>query len=442
MTTPLPKRFALNLYDELLLHLDQPASPLGLQMEIRVSGHLDETRLTGAIRTAARKHPMSRVSLVPHAAGDSEYFWQLHDELEQVPLRIIQCCDEESLHEARSTLHSLPIPLAEAPPFRCALAHCGERGDFFMINMNSTVSDHIGLYRFMLSILRAYANISDPVSGQDFLAARRVGQEPDQHLLKDGIGRLTRVMEMLGSTLNPPARIAEDGGDQDQGGLGFMPVRFSSAQTRRLQTLRHGGATINDLLVTTLHMAIERWNTDHGQNTGRISMVMPMNTRGDGWRDEIASNLCMWVNVVSRASDREDFDSLLATITRQTSNLKESVTMAVLVDLMRELRALPAWIRQAVPALLPLTGNRIGSTTVLGNLGAIRMPLPMDGELALSELWFSPPCRMPMGLSLGALTLDDHLHLSFRYHRQQFHRESAWAFAEIFLDILNRHEST
>lgn len=442
MRASLPKQFPLNVYDELLLHLDNPASPLGQQLEVRVSGSLDEERLSRAIIDAARRHPMMRVSLAPPVAGSTEYQWRLHDELVQAPLRVIHDCDEETLHEARTALHSSPIPLAEPPPFRCTLAHCGSGGndgsggDVLMINLSNTASDGVGLYRFLVSILRAYADLGDPQPQQDLLAAREAGREPDQRLLSDGFNRLNRLLEMLGTTLSPPARIAT-AGKEDDTGFSFMPVRFSAAQTAHLQVLRRGGATINDLLAAALHLAIQRWNTEQGQSTGRISMIMPMNTRPEAYRNELASNLSMWVNVMSRAGERADFDQLLEAITRQTSNLKESVTMAVLVDLMHELRGLPAWMRQAIPALLPLSGNRIGSTTALGNLGAIRSPLPAGSDVALRELWYSPACRMPMGLALGALTLDDHLHLSFRYHRQQFSREGAWAFAEIFLDILN-----
>lgn len=430
-----PKQFPLNVYDELLLHLDNPAAPLGQQLEVRVRGSLDEQRLSRAIVDAARRHPMMRVSLVPPTANTTQYQWRLHDELQQAPLRVIHDCNEEALHEARTALHSSPIPLAEPPPFRCTLARCGD-GDVLMLNLSNTASDGVGLYRFLVSILRAYANLSDPQPQQDLLAVREAGREPDQRLLSDGFNRLSRLLDMLGTTLSPPARIAT-AGKEDDTGFSFMPVRFSAAQTRHLQVLRRGGATINDLLATALHLAIQRWNAEHGHTTGRISMTMPMNTRPAAYRDEFASNLSMWVNVMSRAAERSDFDQLLGAITRQTSNLKESVTMAVLVDLMHELRGLPAWMRQAIPALLPLSGNRIGSTTALGNLGAIRAPLPPDSEVAMQELWYSPACRMPMGLALGALTLDDHLHLSFRYHRQQFSREGAWAFAEIFLEALN-----
>ena len=437
MTDFLPQRIPLSIYDELLLHLDTPGSPLSLQLEVRVGEHLDEARLVAAIRKASAHHPLMRASLAPYEDSDTGYFWQIRDELASVPLRVLTCCDEESLHEARSALHSLSVPLAEAPPFRCALAHCGEQGDFFMINMNHTVCDGVGLYSFMMSILRAYMGAPDPVSSLDVIQVRERELGGERARFADHLARVSRLLSVLGSTLNPPARIAPDG-QEDQGGLSFMPVRFNAEQTRRLQGLRHEGATINDVLATALHLAIEQWNQDHNQSTGRISMIMPMNTRGPAQREDVASNLSIWVNLISQADDRTDFQHLLQVLKRQTTHLKESGTMGLLVDLMHEMQGLPAWIRKVIPTLLPLTGNRIVSTAVLGNLGQARSPLAGDSSLTLKELWFSPPCRMPMGLSLGAVTLHDNLHLSFRYHRQQFSREGAWGFAEMFLDVLNR----
>lgn len=437
MTDFLPQHIPLSIYDELLLHLDRPSSPLSLQMEVRVSGHLDEARLITAIRTAADHHPLMRAALAPHSDTDTRYFWRIQDTLPSIPLRIITCCDEEALHEARSALHSLSVPLVEAPPFRCALAHCGEKGDFFMINMNHTVSDGVGLYSFMVSILRAYAGVDDPVRSLDVMQMRNREHDGGSARFADHLVRISRLLKVIGSTLNPPARIAADG-QEDQTGLSFMPVRFSGEQTRRLQQLRHNGATVNDILATTLHLAIDEWNQAHDQRTERISMIMPMNIREAALRNNAASNLSVWVNLASQPDDRTDFRHLLGVLTQQTTELKETGTMGLLIDLMHEVRGLPAWIRKAVPGLLPLTGNRIASTTVLGNLGQARSPLPGNSDLALREMWFSPPCRMPMGLSLGAVTLHDHLHLCFRYHRQQFSREGAWSFAETFLDILNR----
>lgn len=436
MTYTLPQTFSFSLMDELFFHLDQPVSPFSLQMEVRVDERLDAERLEAAIQRAAENHPMMRVSMAPYQPSDKTYCWNLHQRLDQVPLKVVQCDDEEALDNVRTELHTLSVPLAEAPPFRCVLAHC-EGGDLLLINLSHSVSDGVGLYRFMASILRAYANVSDPVPELDFLTARDLRHEIRSKNLAERLGRIRKLLGVLGSAILPPTRIASEDLDE-QPGLGFVPLRFSASQTSRLEHLRKDGSTINDVLLAGLHMAIERWNQQHEKNSGRTSIMLPINARAQTHAQELAANLSLWVNVVSQADERADFQTLLKAITRQTSHFKEKGNAGLLIELLYEIRSLPLWAKKALPGLLPLTGNRIVDTTVFNNLGRVPNPLPEDAELKMTEVWFSSPCRAPMGLSLGAATLYDRLYLSFRYQRQHMSREGAWAFAETFLDILEQ----
>lgn len=432
--TQLPHSFPLSLTDDLFFHLDQPASPFSIQMEVRIQGPLDEDRVREALGKAAERHPMMRVNMAPYQSSDTTFYWQLPTKLESIPLRVVDCVSEETLNNARTELHSLSVPLAESPPFRAVLAHC-ENGDMLMLNVSHTVCDGIGLYRFLMSVLRAYANIDDPIPEIPFLEARDMNRQVGSRSTGERLNRIKTLFEVLGTSIVPPTRIAADGAE-DHAGLAFVPLRFTQAQTSRLEHLRNDGATINDILLTALHQGIDRWNTAHGKSSGRTSIMMPLNTRPAERQYELASNLSVWINILAHSDDRSDFDRLLKVITEQTARVKERNNAGLLIDLLYEIRNLPAWAKKAMPGLLPLTGNRIVDTTVLNNLGRVPPALPEDAELQVRELWFSPPCRLPMGVSVGAVTLQNRLHLSFRYHRQHFSRDSAWSFAETFLDVL------
>ena len=60
----------------------------------------------------------------------------------------------------------------------------------------------------------------------------------------------------------------------------------------------------------------------------------------------------------------------------------------------------------------------------LGDAGAVR------------EVWFSPPGRMPLGASLGAVTLEGRLFVTLRYRHALFDEAAAAEFLGIFRDVL------
>lgn len=432
MRDQLPERFPFSLTDELFFHIDRPETPFSIQMEARLNASLDLARLREAIATAMMQHPMMRAALAPWSAKEQRYNWALPDEMPAVPLDVTEVRNDEELERVRKRLQSTSVGLETPPPFRCVLARHAD-GDYLMINTSHIASDATGAYRFLTSVLRAYARLPDPQPEMDFLGCRDlVGQFGSQRL-SERLNRVRRLMNILGSSLTPPTRIASATTEKSDG-VSIQPLQLSEKDTQSLQRLRLDQATLNDVLQTLMHLTIAEWNRQHGQKSGRISLMMPMNTRPPERRFELASNLSLWVAVQSRKQQRQDFVTLLPHIRQQTKLLKEHGTAGLLIDLLHEIRALPLWLKQWLPNLLPLTGNRFVDSSVLHNLGRLPSPLPEGNSLQVTEMWFSPPCRLPMGLSVGAATFNERLHLAFRYSHHQFSRASAQAFAGLFLE--------
>ncbi|MCA1702997.1 MAG: hypothetical protein LC808_06880 [Actinobacteria bacterium] len=53
-----------------------------------------------------------------------------------------------------------------------------------------------------------------------------------------------------------------------------------------------------------------------------------------------------------------------------------------------------------------------------------------------TEVWFSAPARMPLGLSLGAVTAAGRLHLAFRYRHALLDHEAVTRLADRYLSVL------
>lgn len=95
-------------------------------------------------------------------------------------------------------------------------------------------------------------------------------------------------------------------------------------------------------------------------------------------------------------------------------------------------------MKQSVAGLLSFTGNRLVDSALLSNLGRLDDPPsfgPDAGET--TEMWFSAPARMPLGLSMGTVTVGGRLHMAFRYRHPLFDADAVRRFAERYDATLN-----
>src|SRR5439155_175834 len=107
---------------------------------------------------------------------------------------------------------------------------------------------------------------------------------------------------LLTELQRPKARIApERAGDGP--GYGFHLVRLDAEEMPALGSRRPPGATVNDVLLAALHLAIAEWNAEHGASCERIGVMMPVNLRPPERRNELVGNFSSFVSV---ATDRED----------------------------------------------------------------------------------------------------------------------------------------
>jgi NRPS condensation-like uncharacterized protein len=312
-----------------------------------------------------------------------------------------------------------------------------------MLNANHAAMDAFGALRLLRSVARAYADRGEPDAGagpDPFEARSRLAELADV----DGRTRARRrlaLAEKLTDVVVPPARVAPDGGS-GEAGYGFHHVALPAPVTRSVVELEHAG-TVNDLLLAALHLAIGRWNARHGERCGRIGVLVPANLRPAEWRHDVVGNFSLPARVSTSRRDRRYPESTLWALTAQTQRKKNVGFGTALLEVLRRSDRLPLWAKQAVVMTLPLGGNRLVDTAMLSNLGRLGDPPSFGPEAGPTvEAWFSPPARMPLGLAVGAVTVEERLHLVFRYRRRQFDAQAAAVFADTFvaqlLDLVDR----
>jgi hypothetical protein len=69
-------------------------------------------------------------------------------------------------------------------------------------------------------------------------------------------------------------------------------------------------------------------------------------------------------------------------------------------------------------------------------LGVVADPPDFGPDNQVLGVWMSSPVRMPRGLSVGAASVRDRLHVCFRYRRALFDESAAARFAATFSEAL------
>jgi NRPS condensation-like uncharacterized protein len=429
-------RFPFSVTDELFHHLESAEEPMGIQLDLRFSGRLDEQKVEAAAYEAMRRHPLASVRQHPIQPGSRHYEWELIERADEDPVLRVECADEDAVKAACDSFYGRRLLLENAPPFRILIAHHAE-GDWLFLKMSHVVTDAAGAYRFLLSMMRIYAGVDDAQpADMDVIKSRQLGTELGARSIPDRLRRASRLLQYLVGSVQLPTRIATHFGE-NKAGVAFVSHTFSAQETDALGKLRQGSATLNDVLVALVHLAIARWNQQRGEPAGRIRLMNVMNFRPITWRQEGVGNFSLWVNVSTRENDRQNYAQTLAAVTGQTQKYKSDETAGLLVDLLNLVQVLPGSMRKALTNLMPLTGNFVVDTAVLNNLGRVPdIPDPAGRAGRITAIRFTPPTRMPMGVAVGVVTLRGELTLTFRYRRAQFDRFAAEAFRDNFLALL------
>jgi NRPS condensation-like uncharacterized protein len=432
------KTVPFSVIDQAIHLLDVPTAPWSIQLEVRVRGQLCEAQLRAAIAEALGRHPMARAAKLPSRLRARIDNWVIAPGTALDPLRVVICPDDEALAATRAALQGMSVPLTESPPLRVILARHRD-GDMVMLNVNHAAMDGFGALRVLRSIARAYGGAADPVPALDFEETRNLAGQLETRSLWIRVRRQLELATRLRDLVTPPVRVAGVGAE-DEAGYGFVQSRLTVAQTEALV----GGsgdasATVNDVLLAAFHLAIADWNAQHGAACRRIGVLVPANLRPKEWREEVVGNFSLPARISTARRHRRTPGTTLRAVAAQTRRKKQVGMGTAFIQLLGQTRLLPLWAKRALVLALPLTGNRLVDTAMLSNLGRLdNVPSFGNGPGAgeVEELWFSPPARMPLGLTIGAATVGGRLHLVLRYRHRLFDQAAAARFAEVYLGKL------
>jgi NRPS condensation-like uncharacterized protein len=424
--------------EEMTHHMDQAFQPWNMQGEIESTGTVDIERLEAATATAMEYHPMASARRRPSSLTDTRYEWVIPDEPE--PLDVVEVdSDEESLQAVRNRLYGERFDLTEEPPVRICIYRGGglDGGDHVIQSTSHVAGDGLGTLRYSQAVWEAYKGnepIRDPVTLSE---SRSFLQDIGVNRIADAVEGMDSLARRARASITRPTSLARDGG-RDLEGWGYARHDVSQELTTRLVRDRPDGISVNDVLLSALHLAMADWNDRHGKVTGRLSVMMPVNLRPTEWFHQVMAMYSTFESVRSGRGDRRDPQDLLEHVAWQTTRIKERDRAAALYKALTLLpEELPVGLKQRLPEMLRGPGRRLTDTVILTNLGNIPT-YPSVGADTEERPWFSPPSWDGSPVGLGVASLDGQVRVFARYLRTQFDADGAERFMDTYAAHIER----
>ncbi|MCX7620151.1 MAG: hypothetical protein N2037_04815 [Acidimicrobiales bacterium] len=435
------RTFPFTPLEDAIVHSERQGFPITIELQVDLAGRIDGKGVRRAIREAQRIHPLAACRRRFVAAFDRVQQWEFTDTNDVEAVTFSSLADAIELEAARDQLLSERIPLECAPLFRVLHARLPDH-DALLFSVHHGAFDGIGCLAFLRSIAASYGGRSFDESEAEAICRTELNRRRDAGPVVSGERRegLRAYVEPVRSFARSPrtARVAPSRPRGADGyGITHRSIRLAAGRSM-LETSYHPDATANDVLVAALHLAIAEWNLDHGVVDDEIGVTVPVSGRLPTERAQIVANLTRQGATVSTRRDRSDPRQLLESIRAQTARLKReggNEPAAVLGSV----SFIPAPVRRRLPSVVSsLTRDRFVDTSRLSNLGRYD-PLEFSSPgFQVDRLWFSPPVRMPQGLTVGTVSLGESLYLSFRWCRALFDHAAAGHFADLYLDAINR----
>jgi NRPS condensation-like uncharacterized protein len=414
--------------EELLFLLDSPAEPQNQRLEVELPGVLDPERLHAAVDEVVARNALLRARLRPWRPSDRQLVWVVGDELDDDPLAHLVPGTDDELLDARDRFVSEPFALLRSPPFRLALIERGERCHLLLV-VHHTAVDGQALLTILRELAAAYAGRPAPDDGRRVPASAGDGGGASLRHRAAVLGRIAA------GAARRTARVAADGEEPGAPGVHVGGVRLDAEQTAGLDAKRLvPDARATDLLLAAGILGIDRWNAQHGERGGRISLLHAVGLPAIEGRPPL-SNAWMATVIGATPAERSDPAALIASIAAQRKRDEQDAQASALRGVLGEGLPLPIWAKRAAAAIHPLTGHRLVESAALTNLGRLE-PYDFGEGLVSDALWIDSAVRLPKGLFMGLAFHGGLLHVSLRSMRAQLGRDALQRFGELYLATL------
>jgi NRPS condensation-like uncharacterized protein len=440
---PLP----LTCFEEYLFRDDSPAYPMTLVIRLRLAGFLEPSSFQNALEIVLRRHPLLRATISRkrfgrltwvdntdrrpvihwHAQGDANGFPETpYLDLTREPGIRIWVMDRDTGNDVIMQIH-----------------HCCTDGKGMMVFIEDMLIAYVlqygttesGLALRELEPGRLRERATPDLSGWKYLKAI---------LLQMGV--LNGVREFF---MRSPSPLSDTKRVPPQSAVPVSHVSplfltCEQDETRRMvSAARSYGATLNDLLLRDLFLAVGAWRAKKGMgHAGEwLRFSVPVNLRTAADEKAPMANSISLIFFDRQRKDLERRDRLLQSIQHDMMVIRRHFWEYSYIFSIGITRLLPGGLT------LLRQDNRCYATTCFSNVGRIldKTPLPTsEGRLVAGNVLLesidvvAPPLRPHMDVSFNVHTYGGRLQLVLNYDSRVLSVEDARELLDLYLEEIRR----
>ena len=398
-------------FERFMLLDDRPSHPMVYTVEVDLTGSIDADLLQSTLAETLSRHPLLCASLEGTALSRPRWV-----RASTAPRLVI------GADHPPAEWHDEPIDLHSGPGIRARLATGCDPGPL-TLRVHHACTDGLGLFTFVLEWLatcgrrRDRGQIPRPLPDSTTQLLRHRGRFPQSRERLSFTDRVRRIRRQLNVVSAATVPVALDDGLRNSPaaatastGSRFYEERLSRDELALIRLCaKESGVSFNDWLLAALAQTIVRWNQERDQSSdgNRLRMTVPVDLRE---RDEQFTSACNRVSYkfLSRTyGGCLDWSSLLASISREMSAVREHRTV-VYLKWLRRLFLIPPLARHFARP------DRCMSTALLSNVGDLsaagRLLLPVvDGRLRAGDVEIlamraAPPRRPLTHVAIATLS--------------------------------------
>jgi NRPS condensation-like uncharacterized protein len=379
----------LSPVDAAWLRMDHPTNLMMIVAVLMFESPLDRERLARLLqeRFLTIRRFRQRVSYrtgTPCWEDDPDFDLAAH----LAPIVLPEPADQAVLQAFVSTLMSTPLD-AERPLWHMYLVENYGHGSALVVRIHHAIADGIALVQVLLSLTDVSPDASIP-------ATPAATSQAKPTLLQQSWGVVTATARLLRLQPDARTRLKDPLGVPKQAAWSPpLPLPEVKRIGRRL------GATVNDVLVTTVAGAIRRYLLSHDQEVATIEMraVIPVNLRPleQAWKLGNRFGIVFLPLPVRLAHLPER----LAAVRRRMERLKGSMEALVSFGILGLIGMAPAWVRH----------KAIGRFSATASLVLTNVPGPQHrlffASAPLAGLMFWVPRAGTIGTGLSIISYHD-----------------------------------
>ncbi|MCX6899338.1 MAG: hypothetical protein NT105_11600 [Verrucomicrobia bacterium] len=423
----------LNVFERYMWADDRPTSPMSFFVRVLFSGRFDRAAFLAALEVALQRHPLLHARVIGRRNRDLTWISSPN---------LLPWLDQADEGVPMLFPSSFRIDLRKENGLRIWVRHGNDRGEV-RFQFHHACCDGVAANQFIADVLCAYdwkqrgaADSSlafQPLDTEGLRRRHRLAPRQRNWLLHGLVAVWGALIRLPLFFLTRPTQLYAP---EAHRGFGaeihdtivpeLLTWRFSKAQLGSLlATAKQNSATLNDLMIRDLFLAMRAWNCRHnGERRQFLRILVPFNLRGPEHNRLSATNVMGIINIDRRFSPASHSNplSLMDSIRSETRLLKRSRLPATFMNAMA--------VSEKVMGSLDrvFRTERCLTTAVLSNLGRIFGNTPLrrhDGKLLAGDLVVeaidtAPPVRTGSGISCTLYTYADHLSLTMLYDRRGF----------------------